>query len=64
MVSSSLHVRESTGKVQKAIELNLKGYQIRLVEVPARGGLLGGFEQNIGYNYNTANDHATSPDVV
>lgn len=49
---------ESTGKVQEAIDLNLKGYEIRLQEVPLKGGLLGGFEQNLGYNYNTANEHA------
>ncbi|GFF21642.1 hypothetical protein ATEIFO6365_0015021400 [Aspergillus terreus] len=48
---------ESTGKVQKAIELNTKGYRMRLEEKPLKGGLLGGFEQNLAYNYNTANDH-------
>lgn len=48
---------ESTGKVQKAIELNTRGYQMRLEEKPLKGGLLGGFEQNLAYNYNTANDH-------
>ncbi|OJJ42592.1 hypothetical protein ASPZODRAFT_125317 [Penicilliopsis zonata CBS 506.65] len=51
---------ESTGKVQKAIELNTKGYEMRLKEKPLKGGLLGGFEQNLGYNYNTANDHETA----
>lgn len=51
---------ESTGKAQKAIELNMKGYEMRLGEVPLKGGLLGGFEQNLAYNYNTANDHETA----
>lgn len=48
---------ESTGKVQNAIELNTKGYEMRLHEIPLKGGLLGGFEQNLAYNYNTANNH-------
>lgn len=51
---------ESTGQVQKAIELNMKGYEMRLAERPLKGGLLGGFEQNLAYNYNTANDHETA----
>ncbi|KAM3443583.1 hypothetical protein MY4824_000469 [Beauveria thailandica] len=48
---------ESIGKVETAIELNLRGYEMRLAEKPLKGGLLGGFEQNLAYNYNTANQH-------
>jgi tetratricopeptide (TPR) repeat protein len=48
---------ESVGQVRRAIELNLKGYELRLKEVPLKGGHLGGFEQNLGYNYNTVNQH-------
>ncbi|KAF2688084.1 hypothetical protein K458DRAFT_295015, partial [Lentithecium fluviatile CBS 122367] len=51
---------ESTGKVQQAIELNTKGYHMRLEEKLLKGGLLGGFEQNLAYNYNTANQHDTA----
>lgn len=49
---------ESTGKVQRAIELNLKGYELRLKEVPLKKDDLASFEQDLGYNYNTANEHA------
>ncbi|KAJ4161669.1 uncharacterized protein LMH87_007695 [Akanthomyces muscarius] len=48
---------ESTSNVEKAIELNMKGYEMRLAENPIKGGLLGGFEQNLAYNFNTANQH-------
>ncbi|KAM7195974.1 hypothetical protein V8F33_006425 [Rhypophila sp. PSN 637] len=48
-------MEESIGKVHEAIELNLRGYEIRMREVPLKGRLLGGFQQNLGYNYNTAN---------
>jgi hypothetical protein len=51
---------ESTGKVDKAIELNLKGHKLRVEEVPLKRRLLAGFEQNLAYNYNTANDHETA----
>lgn len=57
MLSLQASMLESTGKVQKAIELNTKGYEMRLKEKPLKGGLLGGFEQNLAYNYNTANNH-------
>lgn len=59
-LSHQASMYESTGKVQKAIELNTKGYNMRLEEKPLKGGLLGGFEQNLAYNYNTANDHKTA----
>ncbi|KAF2811394.1 uncharacterized protein BDZ99DRAFT_507903 [Mytilinidion resinicola] len=59
-LSHQASMYESTGKVQKAIELNTKGYNMRLQENPLKGGLLGGFEQNLAYNYNTANDHETA----
>ncbi|KAE8313083.1 hypothetical protein BDV41DRAFT_577036 [Aspergillus transmontanensis] len=59
-LSHQVSMYESTGGVHKAIELNAKGYKMRLGERPLKGGLLGGFEQNLGYNYNTANDHHTA----
>jgi len=43
-LSHQASMYESTGKVEKAIELNTKGYKIRLQELPLKGGLLGGFE--------------------
>ncbi|KAK1826926.1 NB-ARC [Podospora conica] len=51
---------ESTGKVDKAIELNLKGHKLRLEEVPLKLRLIAAFEQNLAYNYNTANDHESA----
>ncbi|UKZ73821.1 hypothetical protein TrVFT333_001474 [Trichoderma virens FT-333] len=56
-LSHQANMYESIGKVEEAIELNIKGYNMRLKEKPLKGGLLGGFEQNLGYNYNTANKH-------
>ena len=59
-LSTQASMYESTGKVEKAIELNMRGYEMRLAEKPLKGGLLGGFEQNLAYNYNTANQHETA----
>ncbi|PNP48425.1 hypothetical protein TGAMA5MH_00463 [Trichoderma gamsii] len=56
-LSHQASMYESIGRVQEAIQLNTKGYNMRLAEEPRKGGLLGGFEQNLGYNYNTANQH-------
>ncbi|KAM0511972.1 hypothetical protein ACHAPE_009328 [Trichoderma viride] len=60
ILSHQASMYESIGKVQEAIQLNTKGYNMRLAEEPRKGGLLGGFEQNLGYNYNTANQHETA----
>ncbi|KAH8695778.1 hypothetical protein GQ44DRAFT_744505 [Phaeosphaeriaceae sp. PMI808] len=59
-LSHQASMYESIGKVQKAIKLNTEGYNMRLQEVPLKGGLLGGFEQNLAYNYNTANQNETA----
>ncbi len=59
-LSHQASMYESIGKVDQAIELNIKGYNMRLKEEPLKGGLLGGFEQNLAYNYNTANQHETA----
>lgn len=59
-LSHQANMYESIGRVEEAIELNTKGYNMRLKEEPRKGGLLGGFEQNLGYNYNTANQHETA----
>lgn len=56
-LSHQASMYESIGRVELAIELNTKGYNMRLEENPPKGGLLGGFEQNLAYNYNTANQH-------
>ncbi|KAF1961988.1 hypothetical protein CC80DRAFT_522601 [Byssothecium circinans] len=58
--SHQAQLAESTGEVQEAIELNKKGHEIRLHENPLKWELLAGFECNIGYNYNTANQHETA----
>jgi hypothetical protein len=59
-LSHQASMYESIGKIQKVIELNTKGYNMRLEEEPRKGDLLGGFEQNLGYNYNTVNQHETA----
>jgi tetratricopeptide (TPR) repeat protein len=46
--------------VRLAITLNLQAYGLRLQEAPPKTGLLAGFEQNLGYCYDTANEHATA----
>ncbi|OAQ97307.1 hypothetical protein LLEC1_00074, partial [Akanthomyces lecanii] len=51
---------ESIGRVEEAIELNRRGYEMRLTEKPLKGRLLGAFQQNLAYNYNTANQHETA----
>lgn len=51
---------ETIARVDEAIELNLKGHQLRMQEVPLKLRLLAAFEQDIAYNYNTANDHETA----
>ncbi len=56
-LSHQASIYESTRKVQKAIELNVKGYELRLSEHILKGWLLGGFKPNIAYNYNAASDH-------
>ncbi|KAK6507665.1 hypothetical protein TWF481_006087 [Arthrobotrys musiformis] len=58
--SQQSNLYESIGKVELAIELNLKAYALRQSEVPLKPILLAGFENNLGYNYNTANQHETA----
>ncbi len=60
ILSHQANMYESIGNPRKAIELNLEAYQIRLHENQLKQGLLAGFESNLGYCYNTANDHSTS----
>lgn len=50
---------ETIGRVDEAIALNLKGHLLRMQEVPLKLRLAA-FEQDIAYNYNTANDHETA----
>lgn len=59
-LSHQASMYKGIGRIQEAIKLNTKGYNMRLAEEPRKGGLLGGFEQNLGYNYNTANQHETA----
>jgi tetratricopeptide (TPR) repeat protein len=56
-LSHQASLYESIGQVERAIDLNMRGYNMRLAERPRKGGLLGGFEQNLAYNHNTANKH-------
>ncbi|KEZ45512.1 hypothetical protein SAPIO_CDS1836 [Scedosporium apiospermum] len=58
--SHQANLEESLGNPLKAIELNKKGYEMRLRESELKQGLLAGFESNLGYNYNTANDHKSA----
>ncbi|KAI0102845.1 hypothetical protein GGR51DRAFT_562299 [Nemania sp. FL0031] len=55
--SQQANIHEGLGNPEKAIKLNKEGYQIRLGEDPINQALCSGFEANIGYTYNTANDH-------
>ncbi|KAJ8131316.1 hypothetical protein O1611_g2307 [Lasiodiplodia mahajangana] len=55
--SQQANMHEGLGNAEKSIELNKKGYQIRLNENPINQVLCYGFESNIGYTYNTANKH-------
>lgn len=51
---------KSLGKAEKAIDLNKKAYKIRLQEKPRKLALLCYGSNNLGYCYNTANDHKSS----
>nr|POE54252.1 hypothetical protein CFP56_63555 [Quercus suber] len=59
-LSHQASMYESIGKVEQAIGLITQGRNMHLPEGPIKGGLLGGFEQNLGYNYNMANQHEES----
>lgn len=60
ILSHQANLYESIGRVSEAILLNKQAYEMRLHEQPLKQGLIAGFESNLGYNYNTANDHETS----
>lgn len=51
---------KSLSKAEKAIDLNKKAYKIRLQEKPRKLALLCYGSNNLGYCYNTANDHKSS----
>lgn len=60
IMSHQAQLAESLGDAEKAIDLNKREYEIRLRENPAKKELLGYTASNLGYCYNTANDHRTS----
>lgn len=43
--------------VDQAIKWNIEAYHIRLAEHPPKHHLIASFENNLGYCYNTANNH-------
>jgi tetratricopeptide (TPR) repeat protein len=59
-ISQQANLSESCGNVKKAIELNKKVYKIRLGEQPQKKNQLCFTSNNLGYCYNTANDHRTA----
>ncbi|KAJ2993997.1 hypothetical protein NUW58_g1673 [Xylaria curta] len=58
--SQQANMSEGLGDAEEAIKLNKKGYEIRLREDPINHRLCYGFEANMGYTYNTANEHSVS----
>ena len=58
--SQQANMYEGLGDAKKAIELNKKGYEIRLLANPRDEPFCYGFESNIGYTHNTANDHESA----
>lgn len=60
IMSYQANLAESFGNAEKAIELNKKVYKIRLDENPLKHALLCFTSNNLGYCYNTANDHKTA----
>ncbi|KAI0384927.1 hypothetical protein F5Y04DRAFT_276993 [Hypomontagnella monticulosa] len=51
---------ETLGDVERAIELNIEAYNMRLSENPRKKLLLCYTANNLGYCFNTANDHTSS----
>lgn len=60
ILSHQANLYESIGMVDKAIEWNKEAYEIRLHETNPKFHLIAGFESNLGYCYDTANDHETA----
>ncbi|KAL3952370.1 hypothetical protein ACCO45_012313 [Purpureocillium lilacinum] len=60
IMSHQANLAESLGDAQAAIELNKNAYEIRLHERPMKQQLLCYISNNVGYCYNTANDHKNS----
>ncbi|OAQ95981.1 hypothetical protein LLEC1_02850 [Akanthomyces lecanii] len=60
ILSHQANLAESLGEAQEAIQLNKSAYEIRLEERPMKQRLLCYISNNIGYCYNTANDHKHS----
>jgi hypothetical protein len=58
--SHQANLCKGLGNVKRSIELNNKGYKIRLEEDPNNQVLCYGFEANLGYTYNTADAHETA----
>lgn len=60
IMSHQANLAESLGNAEEAINLNKRVYEIRLQEKPMKQALLCYVSNNLGYCYNTANNHKSS----
>jgi hypothetical protein len=60
ILSHKANRADSLGEPESAISLNLEAYELRLQEDPRKENLLAFFENNLGFNYGSFNDHETS----
>jgi tetratricopeptide (TPR) repeat protein len=60
IMSHQANLAESQGKAEMAIYLNKEVYRIRFEELPLKYNLLCQVANNIGYCYNSFNDHTTA----
>ncbi|KAI9842890.1 MAG: hypothetical protein M1837_006722 [Sclerophora amabilis] len=60
IMSHQANLAESLGNAEKAIDLNKRLYEIRLQEKAMKHDMLCYTSNNLGYCYNTANDHKSS----
>lgn len=58
ILSHQANLAESLGTPERAIELNMQGYHIRLHEAEPKQNLISFFENNLAFCHNTANKHA------
>lgn len=60
ILSHKANRADSLGEPESAIALNLEAYELRLQENPRKENLLAFFENNLGFNHGSFNDHAAS----
>lgn len=60
IISHQAQSAESLGDATRATGLNLKQYEMRLQQHPVKKLMLVYCANNLGFSYNTANDHTTA----